>query len=419
LHSGATLQLGHAGGINGNITSSGANGGGNSYSTSANYTFNGSVAQVTGSSLPDTVANLILNNGSGLTLSKNAAVNGTMDMQWGTLLGGGNILSYGLNGSLKYSSIKTDQTSTDAEFPASGGPKNLIITNAVYNMTLHASRAIMGNLNLAAKLIAGANTITAGSVTTGSLSQNYVNTSGGGSLRLPVDGFMQVLFPIGSSGGSTVSYAPVWITNLGTSDTISVGASADLSTSRPRVKLKWNIAGEQASGNYALQFGWTPSTLHETSTFSTNRAAYARIFSMTADSLEAGTGPYTMQFSAPATISRGGISALGPFAIGKFRDSVTSVNDNIEIPKQFSLSQNYPNPFNPTTRIEYDLPKAEFVTFRVYNLLGQLVATLVDERQAAGKYIIPFDAGNLAAGIYLYRITAGTNVMVKKMLLIK
>jgi hypothetical protein len=139
--------------------------------------------------------------------------------------------------------------------------------------------------------------------------------------------------------------------------------------------------------------------------------------------LEAGTGAYTFNFNLsnpPLTVSRSGITTLGPFAVGKFRDSVTFVDDNSGVlPVEFRLSQNYPNPFNPTTKIEYALPQAEFVTLKVYNLLGQLVATLVDKQQVVGKYTIPFDGGNLASGIYIYRLTAGTNVMVKKMCLIK
>jgi|GEM_PF-4931020 len=89
------------------------------------------------------------------------------------------------------------------------------------------------------------------------------------------------------------------------------------------------------------------------------------------------------------------------------------------IPKEFALGQNYPNPFNPTTVISYQLPVASYVTLKVYNMLGQEVATLINGMQDAGYKSVEFTAANLPSGIYTYRLTAGTFVEVKKMLMIK
>jgi photosystem II stability/assembly factor-like uncharacterized protein len=91
----------------------------------------------------------------------------------------------------------------------------------------------------------------------------------------------------------------------------------------------------------------------------------------------------------------------------------------ISLPSKFELYQNYPNPFNPDTKIKYDLPKTELVTMRVYDILGREVTTLVNEEKAAGSYRVNFNAGNLASGVYLYRIQAGNYTSVKKMILIK
>jgi hypothetical protein len=80
------------------------------------------------------------------------------------------------------------------------------------------------------------------------------------------------------------------------------------------------------------------------------------------------------------------------------------------IPQEYSLSQNYPNPINPSTTIEFTLPKSAFVTLKVYNLLGEEVATLVSENLSAGKYKYLWDAsctGGMASGVYLYRLKAG------------
>ncbi len=89
------------------------------------------------------------------------------------------------------------------------------------------------------------------------------------------------------------------------------------------------------------------------------------------------------------------------------------------VPSSFSLSQNYPNPFNPSTKIKYSIAKAGYVSLKIYNILGQQVATLGNQYQTAGNYTATFDASRLASGIYFYRLNAGSFSAVKKMLLLK
>lgn len=88
-------------------------------------------------------------------------------------------------------------------------------------------------------------------------------------------------------------------------------------------------------------------------------------------------------------------------------------------PSDFVLEQNYPNPFNPATNIRFSLPEANQVTLRVYDLLGQEVATLVNQFMNAGTFEVSFDASNLPTGIYTYSIMADDFQSVKKMMLIK
>ena len=95
--------------------------------------------------------------------------------------------------------------------------------------------------------------------------------------------------------------------------------------------------------------------------------------------------------------------------------------DNVQDfhPNRFSLKQNYPNPFNPSTVISYSLPKGEFVTIKIYNLIGQEIKTLVNNYKNAGTYNVTFSAAGLPTGIYFYQMQAGSFNSVKKMLLIK
>jgi len=83
------------------------------------------------------------------------------------------------------------------------------------------------------------------------------------------------------------------------------------------------------------------------------------------------------------------------------------------------MSQNYPNPFNPSTTIRYELPRTSRVTLTVYDVLGQQVSVLVNERKDAGVHEVSFDGSNLASGVYFYRIQAGDFVQTHRLLLLK
>ena len=99
---------------------------------------------------------------------------------------------------------------------------------------------------------------------------------------------------------------------------------------------------------------------------------------------------------------------------------ITGVSENGNgIPTSFALEQNYPNPFNPTTVITYALPEQSFVRLTVYNVLGQEVATLVNELQNVGNKSVEFNGNNFPSGIYFYKVTARTFSQVKKMILLK
>jgi hypothetical protein len=99
--------------------------------------------------------------------------------------------------------------------------------------------------------------------------------------------------------------------------------------------------------------------------------------------------------------------------------STTGVENAASLPTRFTLGQNYPNPFNPSTEIRYQIGKQSLVTLKVYNIMGQEVATLVNEVMSAGEHNVSFDASRLASGVYLYKLQAGSSVDTKKMMLVK
>jgi hypothetical protein len=100
--------------------------------------------------------------------------------------------------------------------------------------------------------------------------------------------------------------------------------------------------------------------------------------------------------------------------------TISVVNKDIDLaPKTYSISQNFPNPFNPSTVITYSIPVSSNVIINVYNVLGELIRTLVNENQEAGIYKVNFDAQGLSNGVYFYKIQAGNYTETKKMLLLK
>lgn len=100
-------------------------------------------------------------------------------------------------------------------------------------------------------------------------------------------------------------------------------------------------------------------------------------------------------------------------------DIVVSISDDEAKPESFALYQNYPNPFNPLTSIEYRVGSMEYVTLKVFDVLGNEVAIFVNEEKPAGTYEINFDASKLSSGVYFYQLQAGSFVETKKMLLLK
>ena len=125
----------------------------------------------------------------------------------------------------------------------------------------------------------------------------------------------------------------------------------------------------------------------------------------------AGNNPYYCE-------PHGGPGGSGMSGVIIVQDPV-GVNDDEVVANHFELDQNYPNPFNPSTRINYSVPISSFINLKVYDILGNEVAVLVNEEKPAGNYEINFDASRLNGGVYFYQLTANSFVDTKKMILLK
>jgi hypothetical protein len=131
-------------------------------------------------------------------------------------------------------------------------------------------------------------------------------------------------------------------------------------------------------------------------------------------------GTFGQPFAGRAT-SSGSIVTLGFWAAPLGTPEPTTI-EPIEadaVPQRFSLDQNYPNPFNPATRIRYAVPEPASVRLTIHDVLGREVVMLVDRRQAAGTYEVPFEAGDLPSGMYFYRLETDRFWEIRQMILLK
>ena len=119
-------------------------------------------------------------------------------------------------------------------------------------------------------------------------------------------------------------------------------------------------------------------------------------------------------------VSRNGNTVVTGGFFSSHPQIFTGVN-NMEaaVPGKYELYQNYPNPFNPSTVISWQLPVKSHVLLKVYNVLGKEVSTLVNEVKPVGKYKVIFNAGNLASGVYFYRLITDSFSKTKKMILLR
>ncbi|NLH61155.1 MAG: T9SS type A sorting domain-containing protein [Ignavibacteriales bacterium] len=170
------------------------------------------------------------------------------------------------------------------------------------------------------------------------------------------------------------------------------------------VLLSWSTATETNNKGFEVQRRsageWTTIAFVDGNNSSASQSNYSYL---DAD-LKSGTYSYRLKQ----------VDYDGSFTYLELKSEVT-----IGVPDEYSLSQNYPNPFNPSTTIRYSIKTGGEVTLRVYDILGNEVATLVNEVQEPGYYTVNFNGANLSSGVYVYTLESGEFSGVKKLLLMK
>ncbi|MBK8683490.1 MAG: T9SS type A sorting domain-containing protein [Bacteroidetes bacterium] len=187
------------------------------------------------------------------------------------------------------------------------------------------------------------------------------------------------------------------------------------------VPVELNNFGAAVNGNSVL-LEWSTATETNNAGFSIERKSGDGSWVTIGEVAGAGTSTAVIHYSfADKSLGSGNYYYR---LIQKDLDGTTKIYDLLNevligVPEKFELNQNFPNPFNPTTSISFSLPVSGVVSLKVYNTMGEEVATLVNETREAGSYEIKFDATKITSGIYFYTLTSGEFQMTKKLVLMK
>ena len=434
LTSDATLQIGSISGISltgtsGNIRSTGVR----YFNQFANYVYNGSAAQITGTGLPFLVKNLTVNNVNGVTLNANTLVSGTLNLLNGNLLTGPNTLSLGTSisnlGTLTNSAGKIlgnfnrwISNSSNILFPVGTSAtkytpvelRNVVgsgtfIVNAIPGM--HPNAPGSNLLQMYWKL-------TNGGLTSADLTFHYLDADVVGDENQYELGryngiSWDIISPISlNTTNNTASIAGInsfsdW--TLGEDGALPVELKSFTATTiASKVRLNWNTATE--INNYGFE-------IERAKTLTSSLLVWEKIGFVNGSGNSNSPKSYTF-IDDNVSSEKYSYRLKQIDNDGQFEYS-SPVQIDLSSLSTFSLHQNYPNPSNPSTTIQFSLPAALNVKIIIFNLLGQEIRTLVNETKEAGIHEIIFDAQNLNSGVYIYKIEAGSYIQTRKMTLIK
>ncbi len=220
----------------------------------------------------------------------------------------------------------------------------------------------------------------------------------------------------------------VWVAYYGGNDATGVGPEIWIYAEVTDDVLSFTPSGDGPEGAWAydsIELGWGNYDVRDAADANFPGMDEVRFFplTITLNDRDLGEREHQITWSLNPSVDNNWwntpsqwqtVAMVGPM-------SPTSSEGASELPKVYALAQNYPNPFNPATTIRFQLPKAEQVTLRVFDVLGREVASLLDNTSlAGGEHAVRFDASGLTSGVYLYRLEAGASfVQTKRMMLVK
>jgi hypothetical protein len=430
LNAGATLGCGNEGGLDSTLQNTGTT----SLSTSANFIFNGTAAQIAGSLLPATVNDLTVDNNAGVTLNANVQVDGNLNVMDGDLNLNGNIITLGTSATLNETSGNTVTGTSgkimitrDLNAPLGinvGGLGAMVTSSADLGSTLveryHSAGTGLGNEGILRQFnIVPGNNSGLDATFRFYYDESELNNIPEANLTMfkSPNGVNNTWNGVGGTVNTTDNY--VELSGIGDFSYWTLGdvnnpipvelTSFSASTDEKFVALNWVTASE--INNY----GWDIERRikNDENNFSDwIKAGFVKGSGNTIESVS-----YTFS-------DKNITSGVFQYRLKQIDFDGTFTYSNIaevEIngPTEFALFQNYPNPFNPETVIRFEVPVTAFVNLTVYNAIGEKVATLINQQMERGVYLWNFNAGDYPSGIYIYRLNTGDQIFTKKMVLIK
>lgn len=439
LNAAGTLGIGSPDGITsagaaGNIQTTARN-----FDVAANYTYNGSAAQVMGTGLPATVNNLTINNANGVTLSASTAVDGTLSLMSGDLDLNGNDVSLGTSGILSETPGNTVK-----------GTSGVITASRSLNAPDVLTNIAGLGIGIGSLADLGTTAITRGhAVQTGngnSSIRRYFDITPANNTGLNATfGMMYDVSELNSIPESnltlfkSVDNGVTWTGQGGTVNTLfkviyitDVNSFSRWTAGNSLAPLPVQLASFSATyvTNVGVRLDWMTISEINNYGFEVQRSAqrgsgYAsvspvipghgttnepRMYTFTENGVPSGQWFYRLK----QIDLDGSIHFSEPVSV----DVLTSVAE--VAPREFMLHQNFPNPFNPSTQIRFTVEHPAATKLEVFNLLGAKVATLFDGIAEPGRsYTISFDAQNLSSGMYLYRLESGNRIQLRKLTFVK
>ncbi len=278
-------------------------------------------------------------------------------------------------------------------------------------ITLDRDLTVNGSLNvISGDLILNDHIVTLGSTATLSETSGNTVTGSTGKITITTD--------VNAPSGVNIGGLGAWISsaaNLG-STTIDRYHSPRTGSGNQGISRYYDIEPANNSGlNATFRFYYDESDLNGIP------EANLRLFKSPDGSDNSWSAEYGTVNSASNYVEKGGVNDFSYWTLGDSDHPlpVDGESNEDQLPVEYALYQNYPNPFNPETVIKFDLPEAGNVSLQIFNLIGEQIATLVNEQLEAGSYQYSFNAKNLPSGIYLYKLTTDVRQFTQKMLLLK